>query len=399
MNTYEYTALNALGKKEKGVMDSDNPKMVRQTLRDTGLIPVTVTMVALQKGEKRGRHARVSYRDVSLLTRQLATLLEAELPLVQSLEGVVEQSESKTVKHILMVVKNKVAEGYSLSQALQEHPRVFSQLYCASVAAAEASGDLSKVLVSLADHMEETERLRAKVTQALIYPSFVMAIAFIFTGILMVSVVPQLLEVFIGNGQTLPLPTTILLVVSRGVSVLGIPFLLLMVATVIALRQALKRDTFAYRFDGWVLRLPILGRIVRHVQTARLMRTLALLLAAGVPLLDALKAAQQVVTSRPIAASMTQVMKAVQEGVSLHQALSHSRYFSPMSLHMIASGERAGKLEQMIDRAAKQQENELEHSLQKGLSLFEPIMILVMGGVVLFIVLAVLLPIFSATQF
>lgn len=399
MNTYEYTALNAHGKQEKGVMDADNPKMVRQLLRDQGLIPVRVTEFAAEKGKKRRRHARVSYRDVSLLTRQLATLLEAELPLVQSLEGVIEQTESKTVKHILMVVRNKVAEGYSLSQSLEEHPRVFSQLYCASIAAAEASGDLSQVLVSLADHMEETERLRAKVTQALIYPSFVMAVAFIFTGILMVSVVPQLLEVFIGNGQTLPFPTKLLLVISTSVSMFGIPFVILVIAGVMALRHALKRETFAYRFDAWVLRLPMLGRIVTHVQTARLMRTLALLLSAGVPLLEALKAAQQVVTSRPIAASMTQVRKEVQEGVSLHQALTHSRYFSPMSLHMIASGERAGKLEEMINRAAKQQENELEHSLQKGLSLFEPVMILVMGGVVLFIVLAVLLPIFSATQF
>jgi general secretion pathway protein F len=373
--------------------------MVRQALRDQGLIPITVTEILGEKGQKKNRFARVSYRDISLVTRQLATLIEAELPLVQSLEGVIEQTESKTVKHILMVVKNKVAEGYSLSQALEEHPRVFSQLYCASIAAAEASGDLSKVLVSLADHMEETERLRSKVTQALIYPSFVMAVAFIFTGILMVSVVPQLLEVFIGNGQSLPFPTKLLLVISRGVSLLGIPFIIAVTAGVFALRRALKREAFAYRFDAWVLRLPVLGRIITHIQTARLMRTLALLLAAGVPLLDALKAAQQVVSSRPIAASMTHVRKEVQEGVSLHQALTHSRYFSPMSLHMIASGERAGKLEQMIDRAAKQQENELEHSLQKGLSLFEPIMILVMGGVVLFIVLAVLLPIFSATQF
>lgn len=399
MNTYEFTALTSHGKKEKGFMDADNPKIVRQALRDQGLIPVTVTAVAQGKRDSARRFSRISYRDISLLTRQLATLLDAELPLISALEGVIEQTESKPTKQILMVVRNKVAEGYSFSHALEAHPRAFSQLYCASVAAAEASGDLSKVLVSLADHMEETERLRSKVTQALIYPSFVMLVSFIFTAILMVSVVPQLLDVFVGNGQTLPLPTRILLVISRGVSVLGIPLLISIIAGTIAFRQALKRETFAYRFDAWILRVPVLGRIITHIQTARLMRTLALLLSAGVPLLDALKAAQQVVTSRPIAHSMDAVRKEVQEGVSLHQALSHSRYFSPMSLHMIASGERAGKLEQMIERAAKQQENDLEHSLQKGLSLFEPVMILVMGGVVLFIVLAVLLPIFSATQF
>ena len=399
MKTFEYTALNAQGKNEKGVLDADSPKMVRQALRDRGLIPLTVKEIAVGKKSISGGRSRVSFRDVTLLTRQLATLLEAELPLAQSLDGVIEQTESPNAKHILMAVRNKVAEGYALSQALQEHPRVFSQLYCASVAAAEASGDLAKVLVSLADHMEESERLRAKVTQSLVYPSFVMAVAIIFTGVLMVSVVPQLLEVFIGNGQTLPWPTRMLLFISNAVSVVGIPFVIAIIAGVFALRHALKRETFAYRFDAWVLRLPVLGKIMTSVQTARLMRTLALLLSAGVPLLDALKAAQQVVTFRPIAASMTIVMKQVQEGVNLHQAMAQSRYFSPMSLHMIASGERAGKMEQMIDRAAKQQENELEHALQKGLSLFEPIMILVMGGVVLFIVMAVLLPIFSATQF
>jgi general secretion pathway protein F len=226
-----------------------------------------------------------------------------------------------------------------------------------------------------------------------------MIISFAFTAFLMVSVVPQLLDVFTGNGQVLPLPTRILLVISSTVKILGLPILLLIMGGFIGLKFALKKASFAYRFDAWVLRLPLLGRIIQQSETARLMRTLSLLLSAGVPLLDALRAAQQVVTSRPIASSMTEVMKQVQEGTSLHQALTHSHYFSPMSLHMIASGERAGKLEQMIERAAKQQENELESLLQKGLALFEPVMILVMGGVVLFIVLAVLLPIFSATQF
>jgi general secretion pathway protein F len=398
MNTYEYIALNALGKKEKGALDAGSAKMARTGLRERGLIPVTVNEVAV--GKKAGMRAkRIAYREVTLFTRQLATLLEAELPLAQSLEGVVAQTESPAAKHVLMAVKNKVAEGYALSQAMQEHPRVFSHLYCASIAAAEAAGDLSKVLLSLADHMEETERLRAKVSQALIYPSFVLIVSFIFTGLLMVKVVPQLLEVFIGNGQTLPLPTRILLVVSSGFKIFSVPVLFGTFFGFLGLRHALKKEAFAYRWDKGLLRLPIFGRMIQHVQTARFMRTLALLLSAGVPLLDALKAAKQVVTSRPISVSMTQVMKEVQEGVSLSQALTQSRYFSPMSLHMIASGERAGKLEHMIERAAKQQENELEHTLQKGLSLFEPVMILIMGGVVLFIVLAVLLPIFSATQF
>ncbi len=398
MNAYEFVALNAKGKKEKGVLDAESTKMARNILRERGFIPVTVNEVSAGK-KAGGRAKRISYRDVTLLTRQLATLLEAELPLAQSLDGVIAQTESQAAKHVLMVVRNKVSEGYAFSQALKEHPHVFSHLYCASVGAAEASGDLAKVLVSLADHLEETERLRDKVTQALIYPSFVLSVSLIFTAILMINVVPQLLDVFIGNGQELPLPTKLLLTISQGFKILGLPLLLAMLGGFFALRQALKKEAFAFRFDAWVLRLPVLGRIIRQVETARLMRTLALLLAAGVPLLDALKAAQQVVSSRPIAASMTHVMKQVQEGISLHQGLAQSHYFSPMSLHMIASGERAGKLEQMIDRAAKQQENELEHALQKGLSLFEPVMILVMGGVVLFIVLAVLLPIFSATQF
>lgn len=400
MNAYEYTAITQDGKQKKGTLQAADIKSVRKMLRDQDLIP---TNIAPSTQHGRGflgffNRKKISHQTLTLMTRQLATLLDANLPLAECLKGVAEQSESDVAKGLLLNLQAKVNEGYPLSQALEHHPKIFSQLYRASVAAGERSGDLAKVLVSLADYLEEQQRIKAKVSQALIYPSFVMLIAVVFTGVLLVTVVPQLLDVFADNEQDLPLVTEILLGLSALVSKTGWLIVLASVVGGIAFKKANEKTAFKARCQRFYLRLPMVGRLYQSVQTARFLRTLALLLHAGVPLLDALQSGRNVMSAIPLQDKLNTVVKSVKEGASLSAALKQTGIFSPMSLHMMASGERTGHLEPMIERAAKQQETEMEHKLGKGLALFEPVMILVMGGVVLFIVLAVLLPVFSATQ-
>lgn len=399
MNAYQYTAITQAGKEQKGVMQAESVKALRQLLRGQSLIPLTVTPVSL-KQESFGFLKRrvISTKSLTLMTRQLATLLEADIPLVECLACVAEQTTLPRAKELVTALRAKVTQGYSLSQALDDFPQVFSTLYRASVAAGEASGDLAKILLSLADYLEEQQALRAKITQAMIYPSFVMAIAFIFTIILMVTVVPQMLDVFTEQEQELPAVTQMLLLISTVIQKAWWVLILLMLSAFFGFKKYCSDAMRRSKWHAFCSKIPGLGSMMMTIQTARFLRTLALLLHAGVPLLDALEAANRVVTHLPMQSALVSVQQEVREGTSLQTALMKTGYFSPMSMHMIASGERAGKLEAMMQRAAKQQESEVEQTLSKGLALFEPVMILVMGLVVLFIVLAVLLPVFSATQ-
>lgn len=399
MMSYEYQAVDQQGKRIKGVLQADNPKALRQALRAKQWVPLVVTEITqAQKQRRWWKRQTVSHPAMTLMTRQLATLIEAEIPLAEALHGVADQTESPYLKQVVQDLKNKVSEGYALSTALRQYDHLFSQVYCASVASGESSGDLGLILNALADYMENQQKIRQKIIQALIYPAFVMIVAFIFTAILLVSVVPQMLEVFADQQQALPTVTRVLLWMSDAVSAFGLPALLLVMFGLIAFQQACKRPTFKIRWHRFCLRMPIVGKMIISIQTARFMRTTALLAQAGVPLLEAMGAGAKVVTSLPMAQAMYAAAKQVREGLSFYLALANTKMFSAMSLQMLASGERAGQLERMMQRAAVQQETEVEAVITRALTLFEPLMILVMGGVVLFIVLAVLLPVFSATQ-
>lgn len=399
MNNYRYQAVNLQGKQESGVLQAESEKALRQLLRTRQLVPISLSKInGVDKQAPFWKRTKVSHKSITLMTRQLATLIEAEIPLSEALQGVEQQTQPSDLKQILQDIKNRVSEGYALSVALRAYESIFSPVYCASVAAGESSGDLSLILNALADYMEDQQRIRQKVTQAMIYPSFVMIIALVFTAILLVTVVPQMLEVFADQQEALPAVTKVLLVISDGVALLGLPVLLLGIVGIIAFKRACRKAAFKERWHQLCLRLPMLGHLIMTVQTSRFMRTTALLAQAGVPLLDAMGAGTQVLTSLPIADALSRAKQQVREGVSFPQALASTQYFSAMSLHMLASGERAGKVEQMMQRAAKQQEGEVEAVIAQSLSLFEPVMILMMGAVVLFIVLAVLLPVFSATQ-
>jgi len=399
MNAYQFTAITQAGKEQKGIMQAESEKALRQLLRGQSLIPLTISPVSENK-KKFSLFSRrsISVKSLTLVTRQLATLLEADIPLVECLGCLSEQVTLPQVKALIIALRAKVTEGYSLSQALDEFPDAFSTLYRSSVAAGEASGDLAKILLSLADYLEEQQALRAKVTQAMIYPSFVMAIAFIFTIILMVTVVPQMLDVFADQDQELPAVTQVLLVISTVFKKAWWLLALFVLGGFIGFKKYCSELKRKARWHAFCTKIPGIGSMIITVQTARFLRTLALLLQAGVPLLEALEAANRVITHLPMQAAIESVQQEVREGISLKTALEKTGYFSAMSMHMIASGERAGHLESMMQRAAKQQETEVEQTLSRGLALFEPIMILVMGLVVLFIVLAVLLPVFSATQ-
>lgn len=399
MNAYEYKAITQSGKEQKGIMQAENEKAVRQLLRNQSLIALSIKPAVEKKTKTSFFSSRsVSVKSLTLLTRQLATLLEADIPLVECLDCLVAQAALPRVKTLVIALRAKVIEGYSLSQSLDEFPETFSMLYRSSVAAGEASGDLAKILLSLADYLEEQQALRAKVTQAMIYPSFVMIVAIIFTIILMVTVVPQMLDVFADQEQDLPMVTQVLLFLSNTLQKTWWLLCILVVGAVIGFKHYCSEPKRKAKWQAFCLRVPLIGSMILTVQTARFLRTLALLLQAGVPLIDALAAANKVVTYLPMRSALEMVQQEVREGVSLKIALEKTGYFSAMSMHMIASGERVGHLESMMHRAAKQQETEVEQTLSKALALFEPIMILVMGLVVLFIVLAVLLPVFSATQ-
>jgi general secretion pathway protein F len=399
MNAYQYTAITQTGKEQKGVLQAESPKALRLVLKEKSLIPLTITPVTLKENKTAFFQRRlISVKTLTLLTRQLATLLEADIPLVECLECLAQQTTAPRAKELVTALRAKVTQGYSLSQALDEFPQIFSTLYRSSVAAGEASGDLAKILLSLADYLEEQQVLRAKVSQAMIYPSFVMAIAFIFTIVLMITVVPQMLEVFAEQDKPLPGVTKALLMISTVLEKGWWLMMLVAISCFIGFKKYCSEPNRRARWHQFCSSMPGIGAMIITVQTARFMRTLALLLQAGVSLLEALAASNRVVTHIPMQTALTSVQQEVREGVSLKAALEKTNYFSAMSMHMIASGERAGKLESMMQRAAKQQETEVEQTLSKGLALFEPIMILVMGLVVLFIVLAVLLPVFSATQ-
>lgn len=400
---FKYHAVHQTsGQTEKGVIQAENVKAVRELLRARGLITLSVnpyrpSLWAFFSTQRRKVH--ITATDLALHTRQLATLLQAEIPLGQALHALTEQTELPAHRAVWQRIHAQVLEGYALSDALQTYPHLFSRIYIASIRAGEVSGDLSVVLLSLATHLEEQQRLKAKVTQALIYPTVVLIVAIVLTVVLLVGVVPQLLDVFTDTDRPLPAATRALLALSTFFQHAGLPLLVILTIAGIGFGRALKqKPAFAARIDGYLLRIPVIGTLIRQVQTARFLRTLALLLSAGVPLLEAFNGTLPIITFAPLHKALEQALQRIKEGSSLSQALTQTRFFSPLVLHLIQAGERAGQLEALMERAARQQENQWEQALQKGLTLFEPLMIVLMGGIVLFIVLAMLLPIFSATQ-
>jgi len=406
MAAYEYSALDVRGRELKGLIEGDTQRQVRQTLRERGLTPLNIREVADAKTQKRtavpgfslSRGANFNPTELSLFTRQLATLTRSGLPLDEALAAVAQQSESKRVQRVTLGVRSRVTEGNSLARALGEFPGAFPPLFRATIEAGEQAGKLDSVLERLADYADRSQALRSKVMLATFYPAILTVVAIGVVALLMSYVVPKVVGVFDSIGAELPPLTKGLIAVSSFMQNYGIYLLLAIIAGAILFARALRNEGFRRRYHLRVLRLPLIGRLARGANTGRFMRTLGILFGSGVPILDAMRIGAQVVTNLPMREAIDAAAKKVREGVSVNKSLAESQLFPPITMHLIASGEASGKLDEMLDRAAENQERELETLIAALMSLFEPILILTMGSVVLLIVLAILLPIFNLNQ-
>ena len=402
MGAYEYTALDDGGRERKGVLEGDTPRQIRQLLRDKGWAPLAVAEVAERERERNRGFSPFLYRasaaDIALITRQFATLVRSGLPIEEALRTIAAQSEKARLKSMLVAVRARIMEGQPLAGALSGFPRAFSDLYRATVAAGEQSGHLDTVLDRLADYTEGRQAIRQKVSLSLIYPVLVIVVAILVVLLLLAYVVPQVVSVFDNMGQELPLLTRGLIAVSDFIRSSGVLLGVLLLGVAVGLRLMLRRPGVRKRFHRAQLSLPLVSRLVRGMNAARFARTLSILAESGVPVLESLHISAEVVTNLSMREAVTIAARQVREGASLHKSLERSGYFPPMTIHLIASGEASGNLEVMLERAANSQERELEAVAQTITGLLGPFLILIMGGIVLLIVLAILLPIFNMNQ-
>jgi general secretion pathway protein F len=400
MGAFEYTALDAGGRSRKGVIEGDTARHVRSLLRERQLMPVTVEEVAAresrrQRGSRFGFARGVSAADLSLMTRQLSTLVRAGLPLEEALLAVSQQTEKPRVQSILLGVRAKVVEGHTLATGLGDFPRVFPEIYRATVSAGEQSGHLDAVLERLAEYTESREQMRQNVMGAMLYPLVLTIMCFTIVSILLTYVVPKVVDVFEANHAKLPLATRILVGISSFLRNYGIWLVIAIAIAAFVFWRSLKSRETRRRVHQALLNLPLMGRIVRGVNTARFTRTLSILTASAVPVLDALRISSEVVTNLPMRDAVTEAAARVREGAPIGRSLAASRLFPPMTVHLISSGESSGQLQTMLERAATNQERELEGLLAALVGLLGPLLIVGMGLFVMGIVFAMLLPIFE----
>lgn len=401
MPAFEYTALNTKGKEETGILDADNARQVRQLLRDSSLTPLEVFKVekADESGkQKTQRVGRVKAGELALLTRQLATLVQSGAPLEEALSTTAKQTEKRNIRHILSAVRTKVVEGYSLADGLKAYPTVFPDMYRATIAAGEQSGHLDAVLDRMADYTESRQETQQRIANAMFYPAILTLVSIAIVAGLLAFIVPKIIKVFSNMGQDLPGMTQALIKVSDFVRDYGLYITIVLVALFILFKQLTKIPKWKYRYHNFLLKLPLVKKMVRGLNTARFARTLSILASSGVPILDAMSISAQVVQNLPMRTAIEEAAVKVREGTTINKALHKSGYFPPMTVYLIASGESSGKLDDMLERAAVQQERETDSMLTNMLGIFEPMLILIMGGVVLLIVLSILLPILNLNQ-
>jgi len=401
MGAFEYVALDASGKERKGILEGDTPRHIRQLLREQQLLPVNVSEVAQKEATRQRSFSlmrRVSAADLALFTRQLATLVRAGLPLEESLLAVSQQTEKPRVQSIILGVRARVMEGHTLADGFAEFPRVFPEIYRATVAAGEQAGHLDNVLERLADYTEGRDQLRQKVVAAMLYPIVLTVLCFGIVSALLVYVVPQVVSVFESSKAKLPLMTQLLIATSGFLRSYGIYLLIALVLAVVLFRRWLRDPAARRRFHRLQLRLPLVGKLARGFNTARFTRTFSILSASAVPVLEALRIAGEVVNNLPMRDAVTEAAARVREGAPIGRSLSASRLFPPMTIHLISSGESSGQLESMLERAAISQERELDGLLAALVGLLGPVLIVCMGLFVMGIVFAMLLPIFEINQ-
>jgi len=402
MGAFEYTALDTGGRERKGILEGDTPRQVRQLLRERQLLPVTVTEVAQKEATEQrsftsiGR--RVSAADLALFTRQLATLVRAGLPLEESLLAVSQQTEKPRVQSIVIGVRSRVMEGHTLADGFAAFPRVFPEIYRATVAAGEQSGHLDRVLERLADYTESREEIRQKVMGALLYPIVLTVLCSGIVMLLLTYVVPKVVGVFQSSNAQLPMMTRVLIGVSGFFRSYGVVLLIAAALVAFGLSRWLRRPAPRRSYHLLLLRLPIVGKLARGFNTARFTRTLSILSASAVPVLEAMRIAGEVLTNLPMRDAVVEASHRVREGAPIGRSLAASRLFPPMTIHLISSGESSGELESMLERAALSQERELDGLLTAMVGLLGPVLIVLMGLFVMGIVFAMLLPIFEMQQ-
>jgi len=400
MGAYEYSALDERGRKRRGVIEGDNPRQVRQQLRDQGLSPMEVEAAAHRESStsRSPLQRGISATELAMITRQLATLVRAALPLEEAIQTVAKQTDRPRLKSMLLAVRARVMEGHTLADGLAEFPHIFPDIFRKTVAAGEASGHLDLILERLADYTESRQQMRQSIQMALFYPAILTFMALLVVSALLVYVVPEVVQVFDNIGQELPALTLGLIALSEFLQQWGYLIVIVLIAAVILLRRLLRRPGFRFGWHRWLHRLPLVGRLMIGINTARFARTLSIMVGSGVPLLESMRIASGVLASLPMQQGVSEAAHKVREGGEVAPALEQSGYFPPMMIHLIASGETSGELESMLERAADNQERELKGFITMLMGLFEPLLLVTMGVVVMIIVLAILLPIFEINQ-
>jgi general secretion pathway protein F len=403
MPAFRYEAVDAAGATRKGVVNADSARSARADLRTQGLTALSVEAIAAQVDaagvtRSRGFGESLSTVELALFTRQLASLLEAGLPLEQAFTALLEQAERPYVRDLVASIRSEVMGGASFSDALTRHPRDFETIYRALVQSGEQTGHLARVLSRLADYIERRNALVSKVRLAFIYPCIVTVVAFAIVIFLLTYVVPQIVSVFANTKQKLPLLTVMMLGVSNFVRAYGIYVLIVLIAAGFGWRRALKNPVLKRRWHSYLLTAPLYGKFERSMNTARFASTLAITTGSGVPILQALETSRDTLSNVAMRDLVEQASASVREGASLARSLSVQKHFPPMLIHMIRAGEITGELPSMLDRASNSQQQDLERRALTIAGLLEPMLILGMGVVVLLIVLAVLMPIIEINQ-
>lgn len=407
MAAFEYTALDAGGRQRKGVLEGDSSRQVRQLLRDQGLSPMSVATASRRNGARTASTStvkrlsiggNVAPLDLALLTRQLATLIAAGLPVEESLHTIARQSDKRRLSALVMDVRGRVLEGHSLAAALGDYPNAFSSMYRSTVAAGEQSGYLDAVLDNLADHTEQRFESVRNVQMALFYPVLLFVVSLMIIAGLMIYVVPRIVDVFADTGQTLPLLTVVLIDMSDLLRAYWWVLATVLAGAGLVVRWLRANAGFQLWWDRRKLSMPLVRRLSRGSNASRYASTLAILTSSGVPLVDAMNIATEVVSNTWLKRALGRAVQSVSEGSSLRAALDAVGYFPPMFLHMVASGEASGELDAMLAKVADYQQQELTRLVTTLVQLFQPLMLLLMAGMVLMIVLAILVPILNMNQ-
>lgn len=410
MGAYSYKALNEEGKTVKGILEGDSERHIRTQLRAKKLKPLEVVSAtgeapATASGEVlnlsatfRRRAAKLSVRDLSLITRQLASLVKSGLPLDEALHATAKQSQKANVKRVVLQVRTRVLEGFSLAQAMGDNPAAFNDMYRALVRAGEGSGYLSPVLERLADYTQTSQQLQQRIKMAMIYPIVMLVVSLAVIVALMVLVVPKLVKIFEQGKRELPALTEALIATSNFLINYGVYLFVVLIGVYYLIKRLMKDPKRLRAWHVVQLKLPVIGELVKQINSARFAATLSLLSASGVPLLQALNISGQVMTNKILQEACDQVAAAVREGMSLSRAMENTGNFPPLLVQLVASGETNGTLPQQLDNASKDQERELEMMLGVAMGLLEPATIIFMGGAVCLIVLAILTPIFEMTK-